>query len=286
MDKFTVNKLPKSEIEILFSVPWSEIKESYGKIVKETAKKTQVKGFRKGKAPDKLVEENLDKTKVYSEVIQNLLPSYYEEAVKNNNLKPISSPKISLTSASEGKDWEIKVVLAEKPNFSLDNYREQIKSLFKGGEIWTPGKQKTEPAKDPKILKDEKIQKIVEWLLKNIKIELSDLLLTDEINRRLAGLIDQTAKLGMTVEQYLSSVGKTSEQIREEYRQQVEEMWKLEFILNEIAEKENVVVEDKNIDEFIQKSQDEQQRKELESQRYVLASIIRRQKTLDFLASL
>jgi FKBP-type peptidyl-prolyl cis-trans isomerase (trigger factor) len=88
------------------------------------------------------------------------------------------------------------------------------------------------------------------------------------------------------VEQYLSSTGKTAEEIKNEYRKQASEMWRLEFALNEISDQEKITVENKDIDELIQKASSQEEKKNLEAQRYLLASFLRRQKTLDFLASL
>ncbi len=108
----------------------------------------------------------------------------------------------------------------------------------------------------------------------------------EEVGRRLAGLLDQIQKLGLSLEQYLSSSGKTVEQIREEYRRSAEENLSLEFILNKIAEEEKISVEPGEIEKVIAGAKTEEEKKALESQKYYLATLLRRQKTLDFLASL
>lgn len=282
--KITIKKLPKSEVEILITIPWEEIKKTYEEELEKAALKIQIKGFRKGKAPMKLVEEKIDRSKIYSEVISKTIPLYYQESLNKNNLKPITSPKITLSSAEEGKDWEVKILIAEKPEVNLGNYKDELRKINKSSKIWVPGEDKKEEPNQKN--KEERIQKILKWLLGNIKIEISNLIIEEEVNRKLAELIDQTQKLGLTVEQYLSSTNKTPESLKEEYRLQAEELWKLEFILEEVADKENLVIENKEIEELIQKTKDEEQRKNLESQRYLLASLLRRQKTLDFLTSL
>jgi len=284
-EQVKINRLPKSEVEILLSIPWEEIKKTYAEIVAETTKTAQVQGFRRGKAPKKLVEEKLDKNKIYSQAIQKIIPQYYEEVIKNNNLNPIISPKISLTKSAEGENWEIKILTCEKPKIELGNFKEDLKKDLKTEDIWLPGKAANQPSKDEKVLKEEKNQKIIQWLLAHLQVEISDLLLEEDINRRLANLIDQTAHLGLSVEQYLNSTGKTADQLKQEYRQQANETWKLELILNEISEKEKIVVEPSEIEAVIQKAPDEE-KKLLESQKYVLASLLRRQKTLDFLTNL
>ena len=61
---------------------------------------------------------------------------------------------------------------------------------------------------------------------------------------------------------------------------------KLEFALQKIAEIEKIIIEQKEIDEAIQKAKDDNERKSLEGNRYLLAAILRQQKTLDFLLNL
>jgi trigger factor len=98
--------------------------------------------------------------------------------------------------------------------------------------------------------------------------------------------VEQTQKLGMTVDQYLGTSGKTVEQIRQEYRTQAEKNLAFEFILEEIAGKEKIEVKPEEIKKLIEGAKSEKEKKALEEQQYYLASLIRRQKTLDFLASL
>jgi len=284
-ENITVKKFPKSEIEISFIIPWEEIKDTFDEVIKKFGKEIQIKGFRKGKAPKKFVEEGLDKSKIYSQVVQEIIPKYYQKAIELNNLKPIISPKITLTSAEEGKDWEVRIQICEKPKVNLVNFKEELSKFNKGAHIWVPGENQTK-TEDEEKRKEEKIQAIIKWLLENIKIEISDLMLEEEVNRRLSNLIDQTQKLGLTVEQYLKSTGKTPESIKEEYRKQANDLWRLELILEEISDKENIVVNQKDIEDLIQKASSDEEKKNLQSQRYLLASILRRQKTLDFLINL
>ncbi len=60
----------------------------------------------------------------------------------------------------------------------------------------------------------------------------------------------------------------------------------MEFALQKIADTEHIVAEPGEIDEAISKAKDEAERNHLEGNRYLLANIIRQQKTLDFLKKL
>ena len=117
-------------------------------------------------------------------------------------------------------------------------------------------------------------------------VTLPSLLIEHEVNRLLSELIDQTKKLGLTVEQYLASTQRTSETIKKEYEEQARRTLALEFGLEEIADKEGVLVSDDDIEAVIKTGKTDEEKEALTKQKYYLASVLRRQKTLDFLASL
>lgn len=277
--------LPKSTAVLSLTLPWSEVKKVYEQIIEKAVKEVEIKGFRKGKAPRKLAEKQLDQGKISQSVLNQVLPQAYAEALKEHDLKPITSPKIETQTMEEDKDWVFKITVAEKPTIDLGNYKEEIKKAKKSTpKIWTPDEKDKSDKKTDK--KEPPLQKVMEALLKTIKTEIPDLLIENETNRLLSQTLEEIKKLGLTLESYLSSVGKTPEILCQEYQKKAEETLKLEFILAEIAEKEKISVEPSDIDEFIKKAPDEKTKKSLEGQRYYLASVLRKQKTLDHLLSL
>lgn len=279
----TVKQLPKSTAEVEITISWDEIKETYDKIFAIAAEEMEISGFRKGKAPKELVEKNINKTKLYEEVVKEIIPKAYAKAVSEHKLTPVTSPKIEVVAAKEGESWVVAASLALKPVINLKNYKEKIKELKKGKtKIWTPGNNAEKKEKENKPTLDE----IINALLTEVEVELSDILVTEEANRLIANLIDQTQKLGITVEQYLVSKGKTSEQLRAEYAQQAAKNLSIEFALSEIADKENITVSPQEIDNIISKVEKEEEKERLKKESYYLAHLLRQQKTLDFLGNL
>jgi len=282
----TLQHLSDGTIEFLITVSWSSIDTSYNAVVEDMVKEAEVAGFRKGKAPRNVVEDNLDKTKVYEEVLKRVIPEAYAAAVKEHNIHPIVSPKIELKEATENKDWTIRALTCEKPAVELGEYKTAITDLkaSKAKKIWVPGQ---EPAKEEKD-KPQKptLDELLKTIFDNVKISIPALLIEHEVNRLLSDLIDQTRKLGMTVEQYLSSTGRTVETVHKEYEEQSRRTLTLEFALEEIANKEGILVSDDDIDTVIKTAKTDQEKSALEAQRYYIASVLRRQKTIDFLASI
>ena len=108
------------------TVPWADVQKEYKAGVDELVKHVEVKGFRKGKAPRDLAEKELDKNKVYEEVIKNLVPKLYAEAVKKHNIQPIITPDVTLSKAKENEDWEIKALTCEHPDVKITNYKKIV----------------------------------------------------------------------------------------------------------------------------------------------------------------
>ncbi|TSC53539.1 MAG: trigger factor [Microgenomates group bacterium LiPW_16] len=276
-----VNRLVNGTIELTITIPWNDIKTTYEQVVEEFVKEVELPGFRKGKAPRKLVEEKLDKSKVYEEVLKQVVPKNYAEAIKQENLTPIVSPRIEVISFKENEVCQFRAQTCEKPQVSLGNYQETISKLKreKQTKIWVPGKD----------VKEEKpaelgLEEIIKVLLETSQVNLPTLLVEDEVNRMLARLIDQTQKLGLTVEQYLLAQGKTIEGLKAEYKDQAARNLALEFILEAIADNEKIQVSDEEIEKVIKSAKDTKEQEALRAQKYYLATILRRQKTLDRLA--
>jgi len=284
---FQLNQLPKKTFEITVEIPWPEVEKTQETIIEEQGKQLEIKGFRKGMVPKNMVKDVLGKEKLIRLVLEKILPDLFQKAVEELKLKPILSPKVDLISTDESKDWQVKFLSCEEPEITLGNYKEEIKkALGTKAKIWTPGEGKEEKPQDKENEKEKKINIALEWLLKNLKIEISDLLIEDEVNRKLSGLIDQTQKLGLTVEQYLASSGKKIDSIKEEYAKQSQENLLFEFILGKIADEEKISVTEEDLNKAAVKAESETQEKVLEGQKYYLAILLRRQKTLDFLAGL
>ena len=76
------------------------------------------------------------------------------------------------------------------------------------------------------------------------------------------------------------------ESLKAQFRKETEDTYKLEFALSEIADKENIKVEKADLDKLFINIKDEKERKRAEQNSYYYATILRKQKTLDYLISL
>ena len=265
-------------LELTITVPWNDVQSTFDAVVSDTTKKTEIPGFRKGKAPQKLIEDKLDETKIYEEVLQRLIPKLYNDAIKQAGVRPLISPKIELKEATKNKDWIIIARTCQRPKATVGDYKKAVGET-KAKKIWTPGEEK-------KKEKKPSLDVVLKALLSVIMVDIPKLLIEHEVNRLLSELIDQTKQLGLTVEQYLASTGRNAQSVRTEYEEQAKRTLMLEFGLEEVADKEGILVSDDDIDTVIKTAKTDDERKGLERERYYLVSILRRQKTIDFLSSL
>ena len=264
-------------IVLNITIPHSLIKKTTEDVIIQTAQEASIPGFRKGKAPKKLVADKIDKGKVKEETLGKLLPQAYAEAVKKHDIKPILNPRIHVDELSDDKDWKFTASTCEAPEVDLDNYKEEIKKLTAKSKIIVPGKE--ERGEIP-------VNELLNTLIQGTKIKVSKIIVEQEVERLLAQTLDEIKRLGLTLDQYLSSTKKTAEDLRKEYEKKALSDIKLEFALSKIAEEEKISVSEKDVEDAIKSAKDESERKGLEANRYLLASIIRQQKTLDFIKNL
>lgn len=276
-----LEKLPDETLKLTITIPGEMVKKTWDEVVNEALKTISLPGFRKGKAPRKIAEEKLDKENLRDETLKKLLPKAYLEATREHNLKPIINPKIHVDPdliriEKLGQDWQFTALTCEAPEVQLDNYKKAVQQITAKEKIIIPGK---EPQK-------VNIEDLIKTLLDKVSLKIPGILKNLETDRLLAQTLDEVKKLGLTLEQYLASTNRTSEDLRREYEEKTERDLKLEFVLQKISEEEKITVSDKEIAETIEKAKTPEERKNLESNRYLLASILRQQKTLDFIKNL
>lgn len=118
-----INKLPKNEIEIESQISAEILEHHFQKILIDAAHEAELPGFRKGKAPQKLVREHIGDKKLLDEAALDAISEAYPEIIKENNLNPISSPVLTVSKLAIGNPLEFKIKIAVLPEFSLPDYK-------------------------------------------------------------------------------------------------------------------------------------------------------------------
>ena len=117
----TMEKIEKNKVKLTFSVDAARFEEGM-QYYNKNKSNIAVQGFRKGKAPRKLIEAQYGKAVFYDDAINFVMPEAYETAVKENNLDVVSRPEIDVTAIDEnGVSFTAEVYT--KPEVKLGDYK-------------------------------------------------------------------------------------------------------------------------------------------------------------------
>jgi trigger factor len=110
----------KHEIEI--TVPVDEITRETDRVVATIQQKVRLPGFRPGKAPASLIRTKFA-SQVREDVLENLLPKYFDKQVKEEELHVIGRPSVKDVQFKEGEPLKFKAEFEVAPNIELGEYR-------------------------------------------------------------------------------------------------------------------------------------------------------------------
>src|SRR4030065_916242 len=275
-------------IQITFTIPTDIIAKEKKEVMKELAKEIEIPGFRKGMAPVEKVEEKVSKESLYEKILNKILPLELSNAFKKYNIKPVIYPRLELLSSKEGENWQIRITTCELPEVELGDYKKAISQKKMVNAIWTPEKG-NEKKEDAKPTQADKESEVIKTLVEIAKIKIPKPLKDEEVNSRLSRLLEQIEKLGLTLDNYLASIGKTSLTLRAEYEKEASDSLTIELALNKIADEEKIEIKEEEIDKAINAtSGDSKLSEKLQNpeQRRAIASILRRREALGKLVSL
>lgn len=265
-------------IVLKVTVPAAEVEKARKKVEEELTKQVSAPGFRKGKVPSNMAKQRIPKDLLQEEVLKQIVPEEYNKAVKEADLQPIISPRLHIETFDEGTGLVFEAETAEAPKVEVGDYKKAVKEVTAKSKIAVPGKNEEEQKPN--------LDDVITAALKSVKTTIPQILKEQEANRLLSQLLDELKSLGLNLDQYLASRGKTADEIRKEYEEKAEKDLTLEFFLRTVADQEKITVEPADIENALGTVQDPKQREEIAKNPYFLANIIRQQKTLDFLASL
>ncbi|MGI5963117.1 MAG: trigger factor [Lawsonibacter sp.] len=118
----SVEKKEKSTVELTIQVDAEEFEAAIQKAYLKNRAKINVPGFRKGKAPRKIIEGMYGAGVFYEDAINEVYPGAYEQAVKEQNLDDVGYPKMEIVEA--GKDgFTFKALVSVRPEVKLGTYK-------------------------------------------------------------------------------------------------------------------------------------------------------------------
>ena len=118
-----LEKKEKNTVEFTITISAEKFNAAVDEAFKKNVKKITVPGFRKGKAPRKLIEKTYGEGIFYDDAIDSVLPEAYDEAVKELGLEPVDMPKVDVKEIGKDKDLVILASVTVKPEVKLGEYK-------------------------------------------------------------------------------------------------------------------------------------------------------------------
>ena len=113
----------KNELKLTFTVEAAKFDEAIQKVYKQSAKYFNIPGFRKGKAPYKIVEKYYGANIFYEDAFNELVPEIYDEEIKASKLEVVSRPKMDVVQMEKGKDLIFTAIVSTRPEVKLGKYK-------------------------------------------------------------------------------------------------------------------------------------------------------------------
>src|SRR5450759_2893422 len=114
----TNTPLSKSRLQIDFELPPERLTRSIDAAARRLSQQHRISGFRPGKAPRALVERVLGASTVLDEAVELLVEDAFRQAMREQDLAPLTSPEVEVTQAEEGKPVIFKATVQVRPRSS------------------------------------------------------------------------------------------------------------------------------------------------------------------------
>jgi trigger factor len=122
--KVTTEKIENQQVVLEITVPAEELEKAYAQAFKNISKQVNIPGFRKGKAPKKMVEKHVGVEYIMDEAFKTVYNASFGEAVDESKQVPVSRVDLEEVQLELGKDVIYKTTFTAKPEVKLGQYKE------------------------------------------------------------------------------------------------------------------------------------------------------------------
>jgi trigger factor len=120
--KATVEPLEGNKVKLSVEVDEDEFETAVDAAFKKIAREVRIPGFRPGKAPRRILEARLGKDVARSQAIQDALPEYYAQAVREHDVDVIAAPDIDITDGQDEGPIAFDAVVEVRPVITVGGY--------------------------------------------------------------------------------------------------------------------------------------------------------------------
>lgn len=121
--KLTAERIDNHKVVLEMEVPQEDVKKAMDQAIAKIATRINVPGFRKGKAPRKVIENRVGEQAILDEAFDIIAPKVYNEALTKENITPVGRPEIEVVTLAVDKDLVFKATVVARPEIELGEYK-------------------------------------------------------------------------------------------------------------------------------------------------------------------
>ena len=118
----TFEKLSSNKVKLGFVVESEKFDEGIRKAYQRNVKKFNIPGFRRGKAPMKIIENYYGPGVFYEDAFDIIFPDIYRAALEEHDVKPVDRPELEVEQIEKGKELKFTVEVFVRPDVELGQY--------------------------------------------------------------------------------------------------------------------------------------------------------------------
>lgn len=118
----TFEKLSSNKVKLGFVVESDKFDEGIRKAYQRNVKKFNIPGFRRGKAPMKIIENYYGPGVFYEDAFDIIFPDIYRAALEEHDVKPVDRPELEVEQIEKGKELKFTVEVFVRPDVELGQY--------------------------------------------------------------------------------------------------------------------------------------------------------------------
>jgi trigger factor len=141
----TVEETDKHKVKLTIEVPPDEFGKDLDRAYRKVARQVKIPGFRKGKVPRQVIDAQIGRDAVLGEFLEESVPTYYRDAMREHDLAPIAQPDIDLQQVEEGKPLVFTATVEVRPRLRFEN------ADYKGIELDRPTTEVTDQDVDAMV---------------------------------------------------------------------------------------------------------------------------------------
>ena len=112
-----------NEVKLEITIEAEKFDNAIKKVYFQNAKYFNIPGFRKGKAPQNIVEKYYGKEIFYEDAFNEVVPAEYEKVLEDNKIDAVSKPEIDVVTMEKGQDLVFTAIVQTKPEAKLKKYK-------------------------------------------------------------------------------------------------------------------------------------------------------------------